>query len=107
MSDDYTNTYVEFRCPNKPYPDGHDKDHYVCNSFLGAISAEILISHDWSKPYVDIRRCSNGGCGVVWKITITDILGVPVFERLPSEIPCIPFGDIFALHEVHGRKTKK
>lgn len=104
---DYTNTFVDFRCPNRPYPDGHEKDFYVCNSFLGAISAEILISHDWSKPYIDIRRCGNGGCGVVWKITIKDIRGVPVFEKLDSKTPYIPFSEVFSLCEVHGRKLKK
>lgn len=102
---DLTNVFVKIRCPNHPNPDGDEKDFYLCNAFNGGISAEELADRDWSKPFVDIRRC--GSCGTIWKITIKDMYSVPVFEKMNGEIiKMIDFDTLFQLHQVKGRKIK-
>jgi hypothetical protein len=78
-----------------------------CSHTLGGIEVETLLSHDFSKPFIDIRYCSD--CHAYYRIIIKsthDIPEITMFER-EDKLPWIDFNIMFPLIKINGRRITR
>jgi hypothetical protein len=94
--------YLRFRCPNRPTDSSTE-----CRHTLGGPAVEVLRTHNWVNPFVDIRYCKD--CKAFYKITIRGFGSIPKIVMIDrdKQIPWVEADKFFPLVTLCGNRIIK